>query len=126
MKSNVALSSFEKEARVLVVVDAVGVLKNLLIQTYNNDAAQTKVQLNKVYTSLDELLKETHLSLVEIAKESRKTLSKLNTDVNADYSKQLQHVDMIVRFYLPLYSLLKQTNNAGVVQSEIKKLLMDE
>lgn len=126
LKSNVSLSSLEKEARVLVVVDAVGVLKNLLIQTYNTDSVQIQVQLNRVYNSLDELLKETHLSLVEIAKESKKTLSKLNTDANVDYAKQLQHVDMIFRFYLPLYSLLKQTDNADAVQGEIKKLLMDE
>lgn len=33
---------------------------------------------------------------------------------------------MIFRLYLPLYSLLKQTDNATAVQSEIKKLLMDE
>lgn len=34
LKAPISLGQLEKEARVLIVVDAVGVLKNLLIQTY--------------------------------------------------------------------------------------------
>ena len=33
---------------------------------------------------------------------------------------------MIFRFYLPLYSLLKQTEKHDSIQTEIKKLLMDQ
>jgi len=33
---------------------------------------------------------------------------------------------MLFRFYLPLYSLLKQTGELDAIQTEIKKLLLDE
>jgi hypothetical protein len=33
---------------------------------------------------------------------------------------------MLFRFYLPLYSLLKQSGELEPIQSEIKKLLLDE
>ena len=44
-----------------------------------------------------------------------------------DYKqKQLKHVDMLFRLYLPLFALLKETNSHFEIRNVIKELLLDE
>jgi len=68
----------------LIIVDAVNLLRNFLVRTYKiSNGCQHKQQLEKkysrkVYDSLTLLTSEMQLNLIELTKESRRTLSKFS------------------------------------------------
>lgn len=141
MRLPVRLGDIERQGKILIIVDAINIVKNLLVITYKTGNRKAEVaELNLVYQSLIQLVGETQVSLIELAKESRRTLSRLERQNTAQLKsdqpnqnnnemkehRQLQHVDMIFRFYLPLLSLITQTQNMSDLQAEIKKLLLDE
>ncbi len=67
-----------------------------------------KTNLRRVFDSLNALIGETKINLPELVKESRRTLSRFEREgASGNEQQQLQQVDMLFRFYLPLYSLLR-------------------
>lgn len=59
----------------LIIVDAVNLLRNFLVQTFKL-GKESKTHLDMVYESLNLLISETQLNLIELTKESRRTLSR--------------------------------------------------
>ena len=100
-------------------------LKNILVRTYlvgntcQNRTKITKPSLMRAYVSINSLLKATGINLMNMIDESKHYLTLTDRiqiiapgQIGArdeEGSQQLQHVDMLFRLYLPLYSLLKQT-----------------
>jgi hypothetical protein len=96
------------EAKLLVIVYAVSLLRNILIRTFKVSEPVMKTNLKRVFDSLNALIGETKNNLPELVKESRRTLSRFEREgASGNEKQQLQHVDMLFRFYLPLYSLLR-------------------
>lgn len=92
----------------MVIVYAVSLLRNILIRTFKVSEPVMKTNLRRVFDSLNALIGETKINLPELVKESRRTLSRLEREgASGNEQQQLQHVDMLFRFYLPLYSLLR-------------------
>jgi hypothetical protein len=96
------------EAKLLVIVYAVSLLRNILIRTFKVSEPVMKTNLRRVFDSLNALIGETKINLPELVKESRRTLSRFEREgASGNEQQQLQQVDMLFRFYLPLYSLLR-------------------
>lgn len=119
------LRTLDSAQRLLVLVDAVNITRNLFIRTYevgnkcqNKNARISKVLL-KVFKSLNDLVIATNLNLSQLINDTKRTLNapehyKFQPDGEIDAGdsfgqKQLMAVDLIFRLYLPLYALLKQT-----------------
>lgn len=132
------LASLNKQARLLILVDAVSMLRNMLVRTFPvRRRREVDEHMRNLYASLDTLVARLQLNIPELIKESRKSLSKfevLNSssadlqsrESGATETQQLQHVDMLFRFYLPLYSLLAFVGQRTEISAAIKKMLMDE
>ena len=71
------LASMNKQARLLILVDAVSMLRNMLVRTF--PVRRRKVvdeRMRDLYASLDTLVSRLQLNIPELIKESRKALSK--------------------------------------------------
>lgn len=108
LKGQLKLDLLSNEAKLLVIVYAVSLLRNILIRTFKVSEPVMKTNLRRVFDSLNALIGETKINLPELVKESRRTLSRFEREgASGNEQQQLQHVDMLFRFYLPLYSLLR-------------------
>lgn len=82
LKAPIRLSTLNQSAKVLIAVDAVNLLRNFLVRTYQvggkcqKKGQAEKLHLRRVYDSLYALISELSLNLIELCKESRKTLSR--------------------------------------------------
>ena len=86
MKAPINLSCLNQQSKVLVVVDAVNIIKNLLVRTYvvgNNCQNRNKITksiLNRVFDSFNLLVKSTGLNLLDLIKESRRNLTRFEIE----------------------------------------------
>lgn len=86
MKAPINLSRLNQQSKVLVVVDAVNIIKNLLVRTYvvgNNCQNRNKITksiLNRVFDSFNLLVKSTGLNLLDLIKESRRNLTRFEIE----------------------------------------------
>lgn len=86
MKAPINLSCLNQQSKVLVVVDAVNIIKNLLVRTYvvgNNCQNRNKITksiLNRVFDSFNLLVKSTDLNLLDLIKESRRNLTRFEIE----------------------------------------------
>lgn len=75
------LKTLQLQQKTLIIVDAVNVLKNILVRTYlvgntcQNRAKITKPSLMRAYTSVNSLLKETGIDLMHVIDESKHYLT---------------------------------------------------
>lgn len=108
LNGQLKLDLISNEAKLLVIVYAVSLLRNILIRTFKVSEPVMKKNLRRVFDALNALIGETKINLPELVKESRRTLSRFEREgASGNEHQQLQHVDMLFRFYLPLYSLLR-------------------
>jgi hypothetical protein len=87
----------EIHEQILVTVNAINLLRNVLIRTYDFKISP----LQDVYRVFSNFLAESDVSLSTLVQESHRILTS-----PLDNKSLLQHVDLIFRFYLPLYSLI--------------------
>jgi hypothetical protein len=86
VKAPINLSRLNQQSKVLVVVDAVNIIKNLLVRTYvvgNNCQNRNKITksiLNRVFDSFNLLVKSTGLNLLDLIKESRRNLTRFEIE----------------------------------------------
>lgn len=86
MKAPINLSRLNQQSKVLVVVDAVNIIKNLLVRTYvvgNNCQNRNKITksiLTRVFDSFNLLVKSTGLNLLDLIKESRRNLTRFEIE----------------------------------------------
>jgi hypothetical protein len=78
LKSPIRLADLEQQAKVLIIVEAVNLLKNYLVQTFKiqGNAKVLQGYRMQLFMSLNQLIQETQLNLLELTKESRRTLSR--------------------------------------------------
>ena len=71
------LASMNKQARLLILVDAVSMVRNMLVRTFPvRRRKEVDERMRDLYASLDTLVSRLQLNIPELIKESRKALSK--------------------------------------------------
>ena len=131
MIASIDLHKLNQKEKTLVIVDAVNLLKNILIRTYlvgnscQNRKKITNSNLRRVLDSLNLLIKATGINMIELIDDSKHYLTQSEhiqtitggriKAIDEEGRQQLQHVDMIFRLYLPLYSLLQQTGQLEAI-----------
>ena len=80
LNGQLKLDLLSNEAKLLVIVYAVSLLRNILIRTFKVSEPVMKTNLRRVFDSLNALIGETKINLPELVKESRRTLSRFERE----------------------------------------------
>lgn len=71
------LSNLNREARLVILVDAVSMLRNMFVRTFHlRNRKEVKTHMSELYASLDTLIAKLQLNLPELIKESRRALAR--------------------------------------------------
>lgn len=109
------LKDLQESEKLLILVEAVGLIRHLSIRTYKNiglcQAQSTKNNLNCVIKSIQRFNEAAGLDVANLINQSLKVLSKKQGKEESELQlEQLFRVDLIFRLYVPLFALLKQTD----------------
>ena len=113
MIASIDLHKLNQKEKTLVIVDAVNLLKNILIRTYLvGNSCQNRKKITN--SNMIELIDESKHYLTQSEHIQTITGGRIKA-IDEEGRQQLQHVDMIFRLYLPLYSLLQQTGQLEAI-----------